>query len=175
MTVILPRSTVYFKHTTDGVYRRDGITEATSMAGIAIGCCQKFEGILFYCHHNRQFYSSVDYKLDEGHSTPHTFNLRYDGDIFVGLYDHSPSSPGVELYPEGTSVIMTIPSPGSQDFIKMRGSFISVPLPVLGDQLPNSNQDLPPYVICLVNGSIHKVSFDLMGDIVLPPTTEKCL
>ena len=111
----------------------------------------------------------MDYKLDEGRSTPHTFNLCYDGGIYVGFYDHSPSSTGIEPYPEGTSVMLTIPSPGTSDVIKMHGLVISVPLPLLDDQLPNSDQDSPPYVICLVDGSIHKVTYDLMEDIVIPP------
>jgi len=111
----------------------------------------------------------VDYKLDEGRSTPHTFNLCYDGGIYVGFYDHSPSSTGIEPYPEGTSVMLTIPSPGSSNVIKMRGSVISVPLPLLDDQLSNSDQDSPQYDIHLVDGSIPKVTYDLMEDIVIPP------
>ena len=162
-------STGYFKHSSDGSRRRDGITEATSMAGIAIGHCRKSEGLLFYCPHNRQFYSSVDYKLDEGRSTPTTFNLRYDGGIFVGLYDHSPSSLGVEPYPEGTSVSMAISSPGTSDVVHMRGSVISVPLPLHEHQIPLSDQESPPYVIRLVDGSIHRVTYDLMEDIVISP------
>jgi hypothetical protein len=45
-------STGYFKHSTDGSRHRDGITEATSMAGIAVGHCRKSEGLLFYCPHH---------------------------------------------------------------------------------------------------------------------------
>jgi hypothetical protein len=141
------------------------------MAGIAVGHCWKSEGLLFYCPHNHQFYSSVDDKLDEGCSTLQTFNLQYDGGIFVGLYDNSPSSTGVEPYPEGISVVLSIPSPGSLDAIKMRGLVVSVPLPLIIDQLPHSDQDSPPYVICLVVGSNYKVSHDAMEDIVIPPTS----
>jgi len=118
----------------------------------------------------RQFYSSVDYKLDEGRSTPTTFNLCYDGGIFVGLYDQSPSSNGVESYPEGTSVLLSITPTGSSDIIKMRGLVISVPLPLSENQIPLSNQESPPYVIRLVDGSIHWVTYELMEDIVLSPS-----
>jgi hypothetical protein len=111
----------------------------------------------------------VGYKLDEGCSTPHTFNLSYDGGIFVGLYDHRPISAGVEPYPEGTPVVLSVLSPGSQDVVQMRGSVISVPLLTLGDQLPISDWDSPPYVICLVDGSIHCISYDLVEDIVISP------
>jgi hypothetical protein len=164
-------STGYFKYTTDGTRHRDGISEATSMAGIAVGHCRKSEGLLFCCPHNRQFYSSVDYKLDEGHSTPHTFNLSYDGGIFVGLYDHSPISAGVEPYLEGTPVVLSVPCSGSQEVVQMRGSVNSVPLLTLGDQLPISDRDSPPYVIHLVDGSIHRIPYDLMEDIVVSPTS----
>jgi hypothetical protein len=77
----------------------------------------------------------LDYKLDEGRSTPHTFYLSFDGGIFVGLYDHSPISAGVEPYPEGTPVVLSVPSSGSQEVVQMHGSVISVPLLTLGDQL----------------------------------------
>jgi hypothetical protein len=162
-------STGYFKHSSDGSRRRDGITEATSMAGIAVGHCRKSEGLLFYCPHNSQFYSSVDYKLDEGRSTPNTFNLQYDGGIFVGLYDHSPLSQGVEPYPEGTCISLSIPSLGSSDIIAMRGSVISVPLLSTETQLPLTDQESSPYVIRLVDGFIHRDTYDTMEDIVVSP------
>jgi hypothetical protein len=99
------------------------------MAGIAMGHGCQSEGLLFYCPHIQQFYASVDYKLDEGHNTPTTFNLHYEGGIFVGLYHHSPSSIGIEPYPAGTPVSMSINHPGSSASIKMRGTVISVPIP----------------------------------------------
>ena len=59
------------------------------MQGIALGRCRKSDGMIFYCPHNKQLYTSSDYKLDEGRHTPNTFNLRYDGGFFMGLYNHS--------------------------------------------------------------------------------------
>jgi hypothetical protein len=88
----------------------------------------------------------------------------------VGLYDQSPSSNGVESYPEGTSVLLSITPTGSSDIIKMRGSVISVPLPLSENQIPLSDQESPPYVIHLVDGSIHQVTYELMEDIVLSPS-----
>ena len=41
----------FFKHSKDGVRNRDGIAEAQSMQGIAIGRCRKSDGLLFYCPH----------------------------------------------------------------------------------------------------------------------------
>ena len=70
------------------------------MQGIAIGRCRKSYGLLFYCPHTKHTYSSSDYKLDEGRSTPNTFNLKYDGGIFVGLYDQNSCHTAVEPYPE---------------------------------------------------------------------------
>ena len=40
----------------------------------------------------------------------------------------------------------------------MRGSVISVPIPVSGSQLPANDGDAPPYVIRLVDGSTHRIS-----------------
>jgi hypothetical protein len=42
------------------------------MQGIALGRCRKSDGMIFYCPHNKQVYTSSDYKLDEGRSTPTT-------------------------------------------------------------------------------------------------------
>jgi hypothetical protein len=56
--------------------------------GIALGRCRKSDGMIFYCPRTRQLCVSSDYKLDEGRSTPTTFNLKYDGGIFLGLYNH---------------------------------------------------------------------------------------
>lgn len=45
------------------------------MQGIALGHCRKSDGMIFYCPHNKQVYTSLDYKLDEGRHTPNTFNM----------------------------------------------------------------------------------------------------
>ena len=87
----------------------------------------------------------------------------------MGLYDHSPSSQGVEPYPEGTCISLSIPSLGSSDIIAMRGSVIYVPLPSTETQIPLSDQESSPYVIRLVDGSIHRLTFDMMEYIVVSP------
>ena len=58
--------------------------------------------------HTTAIYSSRDYKLDEGQNTPNTFNLHYEGCIFVGLYDTIAASNQVEPYPQGTSVVWPV-------------------------------------------------------------------
>jgi len=160
-------STVFFKHDRDGQRTRDGIAEAKCMSGIAIGRCRKSDGLLFYCPHTKTIYSSGDYKLDEGRNTPNTFNLQYEGGIFVGLYDTATVSSQAEPYPQGTSVVFPLED-ANKNIIQMRGTVISVPIPSTTSQLPSSDADCSPYVIRLVDGSIHRVTPLIMDDIVAP-------
>jgi len=132
-------STVYWRVERDGARTRDGIAEARSKQGIAIGRDRKSDGLLIYCPHSKKYFVSNSYKIDEGRSTANAFNLKYDGGIFIGLYDNSPTSRGVEPYPEGTSVLID----------NIRGTVISVPSPALDRQLPASD-DTSSYVIRLV-------------------------
>jgi hypothetical protein len=143
------------------------------MQGIALGCCCKSDGMIFYCPHNRQLYTSSDYKSDEGRNTPNTFNLHYDGGIFVGLYNHSTPTNLCEPFPEGTPVSFPIKSPhDGEHTIHMRGMVISVPISNSNAQLPMSDNDAPPYVVQLIDGSIHKVSPDFMLSIITEPSSE---
>ena len=124
---------------------------------LLVSRCRLSDGLLLYCPHTKQTDSSSDYKLDEGRSTPNTYNLQYDGEIFVGLYDHCPTASQTESYPEGTSVAMAVTDrgvTGTGAIIWIRGTVISVPIPVSGAQLPASASDAPPYVIRLIDGSI---------------------
>ena len=57
-------STGFFKHHTDVNCTGDGIAEAQSLSGIAMGRCCMTDVVLFYCPHTRHIYSSSDYKLD---------------------------------------------------------------------------------------------------------------
>lgn len=152
-------STDFFRHLKDGTHHHSGVTDSKSMQGIALGHCRKSYSMIFNCPHNKQLYTSSDYKLDEGHHTPNTFNLKYDGGIFVGLYNHSSSNTATEPFPEGTSVSFPLKSPhNNNDTIYMRGTIISFPIAPSNAQLPMSDADSPPYAIQLVDGSIHKVS-----------------
>ncbi len=65
----------FFRHLQDGDHHHSGVSESKSMQGITLGRCRKSDGMIFYCPHNKQLYKSSDYKLDEGRSTPNTFNL----------------------------------------------------------------------------------------------------
>jgi len=160
-------STGFFKHERDGTRDRDGIAESKSMSGIAIGRDRKSDGLLFYCPHTKLIYTSSDYKLDEGRNTPNTFNLQYEGGIFVGLYDSCPNTSQVEPYPQGTSVVWPLQD-ANKRIIHMRGTVISVPLPLSDSQLPASAEDAPPNIIQLVDGSVHRVAPIVMDDIVSP-------
>jgi hypothetical protein len=132
-------STVYWRVERDGARARDGVAEALSKQGIAIGRDRKSDGLLIYCPHSKRYFVSNSYKIDEGRSTANAFNLTYEGGLFIGLYDHSPASQGVEPYPEGTSVMID----------NVRGTVILVPSPALDRQIPDSD-DLSSYVIQLV-------------------------
>ncbi len=81
-------SSGFFRHSRDGPLTRSGVSDAKMLQGIAIGPCRKSDGMLFYSPHTKAIYTSSDYKLDEGRSTPNTFILCYDGGIFIGLYSH---------------------------------------------------------------------------------------
>jgi hypothetical protein len=146
------------------------ISKSKSMQGIALGRCRKSDGMIFYCPHNKQLYTSSDYKLDEGRSTPTTFKLRYDGGIFVGLCNNNSPTTSTESYPEGMPVPFPIRSPplGSSP-VYMRGTVISVPIQALTTQLPFSDNDAPPYVVHLVDGTIHSVSPDFLSSIISNP------
>jgi hypothetical protein len=110
-------STVYWRIERDGTQDRDGVAEAQSKQGIAIGRDRKSDGLLIYCHHSKKYFVSNSYKIDEGRSTANAFNLKYGSGIFIGLYDNSPASHGVEPYPKGTSILIN----------NVRGTVISVP------------------------------------------------
>ncbi len=166
-------STGFFRHLRDGSQHRSGITDSKSMQGIALGRCRKSDGMIFYCPHNKQIYTSSDYKLDEGRHTPNTFNLKYDGGIFVGLYNHSSPNNSIEPFPEGTSVSFPVKSPhDNTSTIRMRGTVISVPISSSNAQLPLTDDDAPPYVIRLVDGSVHKVSPEFLMSIVTDHISE---
>jgi hypothetical protein len=132
-------STVYWRVERDGARARDGVAEALSKQGIAIGRDRKSDGLLIYCPHSKQYFVSNSYKIDEGRSMANAFNLKYDGGLFIGLYDNSPASQGVEPYPEGTSVMID----------NVRGTVISVPSPAIDRQIP-ATADESFYVIRLV-------------------------
>ena len=145
------------------------------MQGIALGRCRKTDGMIFYPPHSKELYVSSDYKIDEGRHTPTAFNLHYDGGIFVGQYSHNTSS-SCEPYPEGTIVSYpTRINPSSNTTTMMRGIVISVPITSSLHGLPPSDRDASPYIIKLVDGSIHQVSPDAMDDFVNTtlPSTKK--
>jgi hypothetical protein len=79
--------------------------------------------MLFLCPHNKQIYTSSDYKLDEGRNTPNTFDLKYDGGILIGLYNHQSPIGYTESFPEE----------------------------LLSPFLPNAHMILPKLVPCMVS------------------------
>ncbi len=161
-------STGFFRHLRDGTHHRSGISESKTMQGMALGRCRKSDGMIFYCPHTKQTYTSSDYKLDEGRNTPNAFNLCFIGGIFVGLYNPSTPNSSIEPYPEGTQV--SFPTQSSSDHstpVLMRGTHISVPIPCPNTPIPASDATSPPYVVHLVDGSVHQVSPDVLATMVI--------
>jgi hypothetical protein len=156
----------FFRHLKDGDHHCSSISESKSMQGITLGRCHKSDGMIFYCPHTKRLYTSSNYKLDEGRNTPNTFNLRYDGGIFVGLYNRSSPTSSCEPFPEGTPVTFPLITSNKKDTIQMNGTVISIPIHSNGTQLPLNDSDAPPYVIKLVDGSVHKVSPDFLASII---------
>jgi hypothetical protein len=81
-------------------------------------CCR-------YCPHSKKYLSN-SYKIKEGRSTAKAFNMKYDGRIFIGLYNNGLESIGVEPYPEGTSALID----------NFQGTLMSVPSSASNHQLP---------------------------------------
>jgi hypothetical protein len=168
-------STGYFRKMKDSTLHHSGVSTSTSMQGIALGRYRKTGDMLFYSPHSKEIITSSDYKLDEGRHTPTAFNLSYDGGIFVGLYNHNGST-SFEPYPEGTSLFYPIKlNQSDKHTTAMRGTVISFPIPSPQSGLPVSDKEASPLVIRLIDGSIHRVSPDLMEQLVTTssPTTNR--
>jgi hypothetical protein len=103
--------------------------------------------MIFYSPHTKELYTSSDYKLDKGHNTPNTFNLAYNGGIFVGLYNSTSPATTCEPFLEGTPVAFPVPSRTTNNIVRTHGIVISVPIPRNTSQLPVSDQDASPYTI----------------------------
>jgi hypothetical protein len=140
----------------------------------------------FYCPHTKTITTSADFVLDEARSTPAAFNLKYNGDLFFGLYDHSPAAYGIEPYPEGTSVIVNslpgtvistpiaphdqgIPKSDASQFYTIRLSdenILNVAAPEMYSILPSTNSDVPPLAVPAWISTNHKVLYKQDGNYV---------
>ena len=149
-------ATTYFKHESDGERTRDGI-ESKSMQGILLGRSPKSNGYIVYCPHTKQFYDTIDLKIDEGRNTATAFGLKYDGGLFFGLYDGPCIPQGMEPYPEGTPIAYT-----DKKGTTVRGYVISTPKSGKLRQVPETQNDLGSYTIKLTNKEIVKVLLDCM-------------
>eukprot|EP00957_Ditylum_brightwellii_P003961 301664-Ditylum_brightwellii.AAC.1 len=125
--------------------------ESQSLQGIAVGRSLDLDCMMMFCPFNQRVYHTNNYCLDESGHTATSFNLHYDGGMFIGLYSLDkklPSSPP-ELYPPGTEVSFL-----QSDGVRIWGSVISVPI---GDPLKKSHPSSHlSYSIRLVNGTIEQ-------------------
>jgi hypothetical protein len=94
-----------------------------------------------------------------------------DDGIFIGLYNHN--SPSLfEPYPEGTPVSYPTKICSSSPYsTHMRGIVILLPIPSPHNGLPISDADASPYVIRLIDGLVHQVSPDTLGQFVTTPSS----
>eukprot|EP00957_Ditylum_brightwellii_P177293 13506164-Ditylum_brightwellii.AAC.1 len=124
-----------------------------------------------FCPFNQRVHHTNNYCLDESGHTATSFNLQYNGGIFIGLYssDKKLSSSPPELYPLGTDVSFLQP-----DEVHILGSAISVQNgEPLQKSCPSSHLS---YSIRLVDGNIKQVSPSTMAAITCnnkdPPTIQ---
>lgn len=118
-------STGFFHHLCDGSHHCNSITESRSMQGIALRCCCKWNGMIFYCPHTKQLYTASDYKLDEGRSNCN--NLHYDSSIFTGLCNTSSITSFIEHYPEWTSVSFPLKASNNSFYQNLLSNLVRKP------------------------------------------------
>ena len=115
----------------------------------------------FYCPHTKTITASADFILDEARSTPAAFNMKYNGGLFFGLYDHSPAVHGLKPYPEGTSVIIN----------SIHRTIISTPVLPFDQGLPDSDAT-QFYMIQLSDNNILTITTPEMPSIIPTTTSE---
>mmetsp|Transcript_14188 Transcript_14188/g.20773 ORF Transcript_14188/g.20773 Transcript_14188/m.20773 type:complete len:182 (-) Transcript_14188:926-1471(-) len=134
--------------------------ESQLLQGIAVGRSNISDCMMMFCPFNQRVYHANKYRLDGSGHAATSFNLHYDGGMFIRLYssDRKSSSSPPELYPPDTEVSFL-----RTDGVHIRGSVISVPI---GDPLQKSHPSTHlSYSIRLVNGDIEQVSPSTMAAI----------
>eukprot|EP00957_Ditylum_brightwellii_P122082 9310407-Ditylum_brightwellii.AAC.1 len=133
--------------------------ESQSLHGIAVGRSNDLDCMMMYCPFNQKVYHTNNYKLDESGHTATSFNLCYDGRMFIGLYSSDKCSSSLpELYPPGTVVSFL-----HHDGVRIQGSVISVP--VDDPSQKSTSLQHTSYTIHLVDGTIEQVSPSTMASI----------
>eukprot|EP00957_Ditylum_brightwellii_P185579 14128954-Ditylum_brightwellii.AAC.1 len=108
--------------------------------------------------------------LDESRHTATSFNLKYNGGMFIGLYSADKQSSSLpELYPLGTDILSC-----QSDDVRIRGSVIGIPIEEPSTKSPSLS--IQHYTIRLVDGNIKQVSSPTMATItcnkIKPPTIQ---
>ena len=147
-------ATCYFNHRTDGTRKRDGIAEAQTLQGILLGRSGECDGYIIFSPATKQFYHAIDVKIDHGRNTSQHFNLRYDGGIYIGLYDSKTPSDSVESFPPGLSVWYH-----PDDGPTIAGTITSSPIPIDSQTCPGHNPD-SFYDVHLVTGDHKRIHTD---------------
>ncbi|KAL7503562.1 hypothetical protein ACHAXN_002711 [Cyclotella atomus] len=153
----------YFKHKSERGEAKSK-TQAQTLDGIAVGCDEQTNTILFYNPLTKQYYRPPVFKLDEGRLPITSFpkSIRFDGGLTCGPIRNR-TDPAPEPFPPGTRV--TIDYKGSP----MKGTVANVPLPFLSTATTAAGNDSDSadsvagqsttYVINLYNGETTECDF----------------
>jgi len=151
----------YFNHDTDNAESRS-TSQAKTLAGIAVGCDDRSNTIIFYNPITKSYYRPPAFSLDESRlpSTNFPKSIRFDGGLTCGLLRYR-TDPINEPFPPGTQV--SIDHKGSI----ARGTIQNVPLPFSpnvqsAESPPNSPSiDISiQYTIQLDDGTTIESSFE---------------
>ncbi len=87
-------------------------------AGIAVGWSNVASGLQVYNPITKELYTTSSvFKIDKHNATKSYFNLKYDGDIFSGLYSLNSRQNAQEFYPIGTAVKVPSNTGSSEGYI----------------------------------------------------------
>ena len=150
----------YFDHEVENNATKSKM-ETQTLAGIAVGRCEKSNTIKFYNPLTRSYYSPPVLKLDESRLPISHFptKITYDGGLVCGLLCHN-TDPVPEPFPPGTRVNVLVKGEHK------RGTIQNVPLPNVPTSeivTPQGDIDLetPPqlYTVHLDDGTTHVLTF----------------
>jgi hypothetical protein len=121
---------VYYHHPSDGGGGERKKFESKAFTGIALGCSDNTNGMMFWNSTLSRFCVSADYKLDSDRVIAGAFpDINYDGGIYVKLYSN-PQDFDVKPFPVGAEVFAKIGEEPDGDALMAEGRVISVQSPI---------------------------------------------
>ena len=144
-------STAFFSKLEDSTTKRTNMQSHT-MQGIAVGWCEKANGMNIYNPLTKQLYTTNLFRPDESMSTKNYFNLSYNGGMFVGLYSEDCEKLIKEDFPIGTAVSIPSNTGSKLGFVSAVPAITSI--------------NDPLYTISLTDGTTTTVPRSLMSQFV---------